>query len=503
MDDLNIDEMKDVYGDLDDFDKRLKGQKQIDPYAHNGSDSSDEDYQKDARDTAIKRTDPIYQLNEKNRILIERLFKSEKQLKEVQGTLDSLSNSSESLKDKKIIELSKKNKALVIQSEGLKTKAAKAAEFAIEMKREKEQSIRLGGSVVPNQETSQLLSQLNLSKDPSTSSFELERKLKDMEKRMIKMRNDNQEQKILIDKATRLLERETGEVVDIIELSKDESQWKGRSQKIEILKQQVKKLRAGLGAEGSMMTMEGGPAMSMMSENTVFTGKITHAEKNLSKLGERKKEDVDRLKYAFEEQKEEIKELRQKLKGALARRDTLENQMKTIKTDFGMKIKMLLDKTENDDKLIGMLKQEISRLENIKGVKSNIADPQKEVPNELSRLRSDNLNLKNIAKCSEIELEQLKSKMTKMTMNMVGAPDELHEDRELRIVELEDKNEELERKVFKLNQEKKETNQGTDKFPKRNKDEQEKLIQELTKSNALLRRKLDDAQQKITQIQNS
>jgi len=33
---------------------------------------------------------------------------------------------------------------------------------------------------------------------------------------------------------------------------------------------------------------------------------------------------------------------------------------------------MLLDKTENDDKLIGMLKGEIARLENIKGVKSQI-----------------------------------------------------------------------------------------------------------------------------------
>jgi hypothetical protein len=44
--------------------------------------------------------------------------------------------------------------------------------------------------------------------------------------------------------------------------------------------------------------------------------------------------------------------------------------MKTIKTDFGMKIKMLLDKTENDDKLISMLKSEIARLENVKGVKS-------------------------------------------------------------------------------------------------------------------------------------
>jgi len=63
-------------------------------------------------------------------------------------------------------------------------------------------------------------------------------------------------------------------------------------------------------------------------------------------------------------------EIKQKYKGAMARRDTLENQMKTIKTDFGMKIKMLLDKTENDDKLIAMLKSEIARLENVKGVKS-------------------------------------------------------------------------------------------------------------------------------------
>lgn len=57
------------------------------------------------------------------------------------------------------------------------------------------------------------------------------------------------------------------------------------------------------------MTMDG-PQMSMMSNNTVFTGKITHAEKNISKLGEKKKEDLDRLKYTVEEQKEELKELK-------------------------------------------------------------------------------------------------------------------------------------------------------------------------------------------------
>jgi len=107
------------------------------------------------------------------------------------------------------------------------------------------------------------------------------------------------------------------------------------------------------GGEGSVMT-DGG--MSIISENTVFTGKITHAERNLSKLNDKKKEDVDKLKYQIEELNEELKELKQKYKGAVSRRDTLENQMKTVKTDFGMKIKMLLDKTENDDKLIHMLK---------------------------------------------------------------------------------------------------------------------------------------------------
>jgi hypothetical protein len=48
----------------------------------------------------------------------------------------------------------------------------------------------------------------------------------------------------LLEKATRLLEREIGECVDIHELSKEDSNWKGRSQKVELLKSQVKKLKS-------------------------------------------------------------------------------------------------------------------------------------------------------------------------------------------------------------------------------------------------------------------
>ena len=41
------------------------------------------------------------------------------------------------------------------------------------------------------------------------------KKLREMEKRMIKLRNENQALASTIEKATRLLEREIGEVVDI------------------------------------------------------------------------------------------------------------------------------------------------------------------------------------------------------------------------------------------------------------------------------------------------
>jgi hypothetical protein len=54
-------------------------------------------------------------------------------------------------------------------------------------------------------------------------SIDQDKKLKQMEQKITKMRNENQEQKILLEKATRLLEREIGECVDIAELSKETS----------------------------------------------------------------------------------------------------------------------------------------------------------------------------------------------------------------------------------------------------------------------------------------
>jgi len=54
-------------------------------------------------------------LKEKNRILMEKLFKADKQVNEMKDLVETISgkaNAGTDLKDKKIIELAKKNRAL-------------------------------------------------------------------------------------------------------------------------------------------------------------------------------------------------------------------------------------------------------------------------------------------------------------------------------------------------------------------------------------------------------
>ncbi len=129
-DDIDIDGMADVYGDLNDFEKRLKKGPNAMNYEENSSDD----------EKVIDRKNPLALAEEKIRMLMDRLFKSEKELNDMKETYESIIGSSESLKDKKIIDLAKKNRALQLQAESLKTKAAKAAEFALQLKKDQDKS---------------------------------------------------------------------------------------------------------------------------------------------------------------------------------------------------------------------------------------------------------------------------------------------------------------------------------------------------------------------------
>ena len=119
--------MADVYGDLNDFDKRMNRGK---VYRENDDQSSEDEAEE------VDRSNPVSILQKKNEMLLDRLYKSEKMLQDMKDTYEAVTGSSDSQKDKKIIELAKKNRQLQLSNEVLKTKAAQAAEFALKVKAE-------------------------------------------------------------------------------------------------------------------------------------------------------------------------------------------------------------------------------------------------------------------------------------------------------------------------------------------------------------------------------
>ncbi len=90
---------------------------------------------------------------------------------------------------------------------------------------------------------------------------------------------------------------------------------------------------------------------------------MSKAEKNLNSLQGNKAKELEALRLDVNMKDDEVQQLKKKFSAANARKDTLEVQIKEIKQTFQSKIQILIDKTENDDKLIVMLKQEIARLE--------------------------------------------------------------------------------------------------------------------------------------------
>lgn len=112
-----------------------------------------------------------------------------------------------------------------------------------------------------------------------------------------------------------MLEREIGECVDIDQLYKDsESNWKGRAQKIEVLKVQLKKAKLDAGQSDSMSVISEFQAPSMMSK----------VDKHLNQMQGNKAREVEQLKIDLAMRDDEVNQLKKKLSASNARRDTLD-----------------------------------------------------------------------------------------------------------------------------------------------------------------------------------
>ena len=308
----------------------------------------------------------------------------------------------------------------------------------------------------------------------------MKKKLKEKEARIVKLRNDSQKYKIDLDKALKIIEREVGEGQSIDDILKSDSNWKGRAQKIEALQSKIKKLKVEFGDSTSTFTM-----------NTEFAAPKTHAEKNLETLGVNRARELEKLKEELVEIRDKYDSLNQKYKGACSRKVAVENEMKELKSLMASKVKILLDKTENDDKLINMLRSEVTKLKSGKGAKTASSKTKSlESNNEelIYSLKNENAILKNNIIVLQAQSEKKEAKINELMKNCIGAPSEEIEERDTYIYELEQKVEEL-------------TRQTQEKFTRKSQTESEKIIKDLSQQNAKLRLKVSDLSEKLRETQ--
>jgi hypothetical protein len=122
-------------------------------------------------------------------------------------------------------------------------------------------------------------------------------------------------------------------------------------------------------------------------------------------MGDNRARENDTLKQDLSEVSEQLASITEKYRGALARKKTLETEMKTVKGTFESKIKILLGKTKNDDNLIAMLKNEIKKLENGKSGSKGLTTKLKLSDGDtMYSLKNENGILKNNVIVLETEL---------------------------------------------------------------------------------------------------
>ncbi len=101
----------------------------------------------------------------------------------------------------------------------------------------------------------------------------------------------------------------------------------------------------------------------------------------------RKAMEIEQLTAELKKVEEETKTLKQKYAAACARLTNLDREVKEMKVGDVQRMKLLLEKSENDDRLIGALKDEIQRLRKMKE-SSTSAARQEETPAMIKAAKS-------------------------------------------------------------------------------------------------------------------
>ena len=391
-------------------------------------------------------------LQTKIKLLIQQIVDKDREIESLRNVLGLAKPEPEEnysggdFRDQKLMELAKKVRTLQVALESEKNRAARAME---EINKLREEAFK--------KENTKGWSRNAIKEEPPQKTVNYEKQFQELQ---IKYTNTKSELK----KAKIILKKEVGEYESLDSLVKNET-WKGRAQQIEIMKSRINDLKRQLGKKSEESVMP-----------TINTIKVEGT------ADERRKE-IQTLQEQLLKTKEELEKTKKKMQGSSSRMVALEKEAKELRETHKFHIKTLLDKAENDDRLIIELKNEIERVRKSKGL-TRIEPINNN--KEISGLKWEVANLHQELHNTQQELAE-KNKILDMFKN-VGEQDGMENE-----IEYKERIRDLENEIKKLK----------DNEKKLGNSEDGKLIKDLSTQNARLRSKVNELTEELSKIRTS
>ncbi|XP_029796259.1 coiled-coil domain-containing protein 13 [Suricata suricatta] len=311
----------------------------------------------------------------------------------------------------KIVELSKKNRALMAESEGAKTRVKQLSNRVRELERELQAAQARLPAKAATDGAKEPRTQMGDRALPETPEVKvLQERLAATNLKMSELRNQIQSVKQELRMAQKVLTSEVGEDVNVQQLLSSPGTWRGRAQQILVLQNKVRELEKQLGQTRSQSTGVSSDEPCVHPDPR----KLSAQEKNLLRIRSLERgnqEGWEKLVGERDGLQRELEELKRKFEGVKSRNKVLSSQVKTLRSQMGT----LVEKGRHDDELIDALMDQLKQLQEILGslslqeekTRASQLRLDQQVSNEAQRTSSLVAQLRTMVAEREAKVQQL------------------------------------------------------------------------------------------------